>query len=197
MSVAVLVFGEVEVLDFAGPFEVFSVASRVALRDRVYPGPSFDVFVCPQSKDWVTARHGLSITPALSLNEMPRPDILIVPGRVVECVCTDDSVLRWIADAHLTTKVTASVCTGAFLLNRVGLLQGSRITTNWEDIDDLRQDAVTSTVVENVRYVDEGRIVTSAGVAAGFEMSLHLIGRLTTGSLANRTAKQIDFPFRG
>ena len=197
LQVAILIFDEVEVLDFAGPFEVFSVATRVALRDGDHREPPFDVGLCAKTLAPVRARHGLTVIPELTLEQAPRPDVLIVPGGVVARVCDDSTVTRWISDAHRTSFVTASVCTGAFLLARAGLLEGKRVTTHWEDIEDLRAAAPGSAVVDGVRYVDEGRVVTSAGVAAGVEASLHLVRRLTTASLAIRTARQIDVPFEG
>ena len=194
-KVAILVFDGVEVLDFAGPFEVFSVASRVAVRDGDSGVAPFDVYVCSHAARTVRARHGLVITSDHTLPNAPQPDILIVPGGIIADVMRTSELIDWIAESQLHAEVMASVCTGAFLLGRAGLLTGRRATTHWEDIADLRRECPETIVLDHVRYVDEGRVVTSAGVSAGIEMSLHLVSRLTTPDLASRTARQIEYTF--
>ena len=194
---AILIFEEVEVLDFAGPFEVFSVASRVALRDGDSSIAPFSVHLCASSELPVRARGGLTVLPDYALSDAPQPDVLIVPGGVVTWVLEDTAVIEWISRSHLAAEVTASVCTGAFVLGRAGLLAGKASTTHWEDIADLRRQVPDTLVIENVPYVDEGRIVTSAGVSSGIEMNLRLVSRLTTPELARRTARQIEYVFNG
>ncbi len=195
LQVAILVFNEVEVLDFAGPFEVFSVASRVALRDGDAARPPFEPFLCSKSGQGVRARHGLQVTPDRSLAETPHPDVLIVPGGVVGEPLDDSEVIGWLRAAHPRTVVTASVCTGAFLLARAGLLDGLAATTHWEDIAAFRRFAPGVEVREDAPFVDQGRVVTSAGVSSGIDMSFHLVARLGTEELAQRAARQIEYPY--
>lgn len=193
LSVAILMFNDVEVLDFAGPFEVFSVASRVARRDGDFAFAPFTVALVSKSGGMVRARHGLDLAVNASLADTPAPDVLIVPGGVVTKPLGDDTILEWIRQAHRTSTITASVCTGAFLLAKAGLLEGLAATTHWEDIAGLRAAAPNTEVREGVPFVEQGKIVTSAGISAGIEMSLHIVGRLAGEVLAQRTARQMEY----
>lgn len=194
-SVAIYMFLNVEVLDFAGPFEVFTTASRVSLRQNPSSPAPFSVFTVAKSLSPVTARAGLRVLPDYSLDTCPKPDLLLIPGGVVDAEMADAEVLQWICSRSKTAAITASVCTGAFLLAKAGLLQGKSATTHWEDIADLRAQFPTLSVKEEVRWVDEGNIVTSAGIAAGIDMSLHLVSRLGSKDLAVLTARQLDVPY--
>ncbi len=193
LSVAILMFNEVEVLDFAGPFEVFSVASRVAKRDGDFAFAPFSVALVSKSGGMVRARHGLDLAVNASLADTPAPDVLIVPGGVVTKPLGDETVLDWIRQAYRTSIITASVCTGAFLLAKAGLLDGLAATTHWEDIADLRAVAPNTDVREDVPFVEQDKIVTSAGISAGIEMSLHIVGRLAGEGLAKKTARQMEY----
>lgn len=193
LSVAILMFNDVEVLDFAGPFEVFSVASRVARRDGDFAFAPFTVALVSKSGGMVRARHGLDLAVNASLADTPAPDVLIVPGGVVTKPLGDDTILEWIRQAHRTSTITASVCTGAFLLAKAGLLEGLAATTHWEDIAGLRAAAPNTEVRENVPFVEQGKIITAAGISAGIEMSLHIVGRLAGEGLARRTARQMEY----
>ncbi|HEY4077251.1 MAG TPA: DJ-1/PfpI family protein [Rhizomicrobium sp.] len=193
LTVAILMFGEVEVLDFAGPFEVFSVAARVARRDGDYGFVPFAPTLVSKSGGMVRARHGLDIAANASFTEVPAPDVLIVPGGVVDKLLGDDDTRDWIVRAHQTTLITASVCTGALVLAKAGLLDGLAATTHWEDLDALKVMAPKTDVRSGRSFVDQGHIVTSGGISAGIDMSLYLVGRLTTPDLARRTARQMEY----
>jgi transcriptional regulator GlxA family with amidase domain len=193
LSVAILMFNDVEVLDFAGPFEVFSVAARVAKRDGDFPFPPFSVALVSKSGGMVRARHGLDLAVNASLADTPAADVVIVPGGVVTKPLGDEAILDWIRQAHLTSVITASVCTGAFLLAKAGLLDGIAATTHWEDIAGLRAAAPKTDVLENTPFVEQGKIVTSAGISAGIAMSLHIVARLAGEGLAQKTARQMEY----
>ena len=190
LDVAILLFPEVEELDFTGPFEVFSVATRVT-RDR--PHPTFRVRTVAATSAVVRAHHGLQVIPQSSFADSPPADVLIVPGGVVDQPLSDPATLDWIAATAKRAALTASVCTGAFVLAKLGLLDGRTVTTHWEDIPDLRATYPALNVVEDVPYVDEGRIVTSAGISAGIAMSLHLVGRILGAAAATATARQMQY----
>lgn len=193
MNIGIVLFPDVEVLDFAGPFEVFSVASRVVIRDGDFPAAPFAVSTVAASRLPVLARHGLQVLPDYSLSDAPRFDLLIVPGGVMNQPLADNTLLAYLTEASGNAIITASVCTGVFVLARLGLLDGRRATTHWEDIDDLKRTHPDIDVLADVPFVDEGDVVTSAGISAGILMSLHLIERLYGASLANRTARQMQF----
>lgn len=192
-NVGIFVFDQVEVLDFAGPFEVFTTASRMHARTDPLGPPLFTVFTVGLSRSPLTARAGLSVFPDYDFLNHPPIDILIVPGGVVTDELTRPGVPEWIATSSGRCEITASVCTGAFLLAQAGLLAGKAATTHWEDIDDLRKMFSNVNVVPEKRWVDEGRIVTSGGISAGIDMSLHIVERIAGRALAERTARQMEF----
>lgn len=195
-NVGIYVFDDVEVLDFAGPFEVFSTASRVFGRD--HPGQSlpFTVFTIGLSRSPIRARGGLRVTPEYSIEQHPAIDLLLIPGGVVTAELEKPELIAWIEHEAIAAHTTASVCTGAFLLAKAGLLRGHRVTTHWEDIADLRELEPAAQVLENIRWVDEGRLLTSAGISAGLDMSLHLVAKLASQELAVKTARQMDYDWQ-
>lgn len=192
--VAIYVFPDVEVLDFAGPYEVFTTASRVHRRqDPGAPDP-FRVLTVSRAGEPVAARGGLKVVPDFALASCPQAGLLLVPGGVHDAQLADAEVVDWIRERSNDATITASVCTGAFLLAEAGLLDGRAATTHWEDVSDLRARYPRVLVREGVRWVDEGCIVSSAGIAAGIDMSLHLVGRFAGVELARATARQMDVP---
>lgn len=189
LKVGIYIYDNVEVLDFAGPYEVFTCASRVAGS----AAPMFDVFTLGVNTLPVRARAGLKIDPDYSLDVHPPLDCLIVPGGVVSAELEKPQVIDWLDRQLSLVPLTASVCTGAFLLAKTGKLGSKAVTTHWEDIADLRSMFPALEVKNGVRWVDEGAIVSSAGISAGIDMCLHLVERFAGRSLAERTAKQLDF----
>jgi transcriptional regulator GlxA family with amidase domain len=192
VNVGIYLFDQVEVLDFAGPFEVFSTAARVQQRREPHAPSTFEVFTIADAA-LVHARANLLVQPHYHLTNHPKIDVLIVPGGVVTAELEKPAVIDWIKRVDSNTRLTASVCTGAFLLAQTGLLDGKRVTTHWEDCDDLEHAFPNLRVERGVHWVDEGRIVTSAGISAGIDMSLHLISRLIGLEIAEATARQMEY----
>lgn len=193
LKVGIYVFPEVEVLDFAGPYEVFTTASRVFGRRHSTTEKPFTVFTVGATGQPFKARAGLPVLPEYAFTTHPAIDLLIVPGGVVSAELATPEVSRWIAQVATGTRITASVCTGAFLLARAGLLDGKGATTHWEDLAELRTDFPAVRVIADQRWVDEGEIVTSGGISAGIDMSLHLVERLAGRELALHTARQMEY----
>lgn len=194
--VGILVFDDVEVLDFCGPFEVFSVAQPRGETDEVRR--LFQVHVIAERKEMVSCRNGLMVMPHHSIDNHPPLDILLIPGgRGTRRARTNPSLLAWIAEQHKRVSLTTSVCTGAFLLAANGLLDGMAATTHWASIDWLREHHPAIDVREDVRYVDAGRIVTSAGVSAGIDMALHVVERLHGRDVAVQTARHMEYRWDG
>lgn len=193
IRVALLAYDGVEALDFAGPFEVFTTAARV--HARTTPGdPVFEVVAVAAGPGPVRARAGLELLPSATVADAGVVDVLVVPGGVVDGVREDRAVLDWLARVHATTRLTASVCTGAFVLAAAGILTGGPVTTHWEDLDDLAAQFPALEVVGERRWVRQGRMFTSAGISAGIDLSLHLVEVLAGRELAVRTARQLDYP---
>jgi transcriptional regulator GlxA family with amidase domain len=204
MRVGILVFDEVEVLDACGPFEVFSVASRV----RGDGDEPFEVSLigARAGEASITARGGLRLLVDATIADAPELDVLIVPGGVTAAVERDDAVLAWIRDRAATPTV-ASVCTGAFLLAEAGVLTDQEVTTHWEDQAELATRFPALTVIGDRRWVggrrdggpdgdgrrDARRLYTSAGISAGLDLSLHLVAELAGPERAERTARQMDY----
>jgi len=192
-TVGIYLFDEVEVLDFAGPFEVFSTASRVRSRRQPDAPLPFEVVLISDRPRLISARAGLRVQTEFGIANHPPLDVLLVPGGVVTAELQRPEIIAWIASVSAQTTLTASVCTGAFLLGQAGLLEGRMVTTHWEDIAELREMFPAVQVKEQTRWVDGDRIVTSAGISAGIDMSLHLVARLDSPELAHQTAKQMEF----
>jgi transcriptional regulator GlxA family with amidase domain len=126
----------------------------------------------------------------------PRIDVLIVPGGVVASELKSQPTIEWIRRTAATAEVTASVCTGAFLLAQAGLMANQSITTHWEDVEEFKSMFPHVSVQPEKRWIDTGRVVTSAGISAGMDMSLHLVSRLSGEPLALKTARQMDYDWR-
>ncbi len=193
INVGIFLFSEVEVLDFAGPYEVFTTAARVAARLHSESPKAFSVFSIAETTTPVAARAGLKFVPEFTFAQHPAIDVLIIPGGVVNAEMEKLSVIDWIKHTAATAKITASVCTGAFLLAKSAVITSQKVTTHWEDIADLQQAFPSLNVLNNVRWVDEGTVVTSAGISAGIDMSLHLVSRIAGMPLAEATARQMEF----
>lgn len=191
-NLAILLFADVEVLNFCGPFEVFSVANRF-----VDP-PAFNVFTVAEKPGPVIARNCLSVNPHHSLSDCPRPDILLVPGgRGTRSEMHNSVLIEWIKQRSQEAELVLSVCTGALLLAKAGLLDGLEATTHHGALDLLRETAPNTKVHTDRRFVDNGRIVCSAGIAAGIDLSLHVVARLLGNDIAIKTARQMEYPWAG
>ena len=188
MNIGIYIYENSEVLDFSGPFEVFSTASRLA-----ESSDAFEVFFIAEQKAPVVARGGFSVNPHYDLNHHPDIDLLIVVGGVHSGELQKTHVINWLARMAEHAKVIASVCTGAFILAEAGLLAGHKVTTHWEDIDELRKNYPDLTVIDGERWIDEGNLITSGGISAGIDMSLHLVSRFLRPELAEKTARQMEY----
>ncbi len=184
-------FDDVEVLDACGPFEVFSVANRITT--RAGDGPAFDVVLVGVDDHPVSARGGMRISVDTTIADERHYDIVLVPGGVVDAVAANPAVIGWIEKVSAATELTASVCTGAFLLAQAGVLDSRPVTTHWEDIEELRLRWPELDVREGVRYLDHGDIATSAGISAGLDLAVHLVARLVSTDVAVLTARQMEY----
>ncbi|MBP6903196.1 MAG: DJ-1/PfpI family protein [Burkholderiaceae bacterium] len=193
--VAILLFPEVEALDAAGPYEVFTCASRMAQRLAPDQPPPFAVVTLAAEAGPVRARAGLQFGADQAWAQAAPPDLLLLPGGVVDALCADAQALAQIRRLGEGAQIVASVCTGAFVLAAAGLLApGSQVSTHWEDAADLARAQPALRVDATRRYIEsaDGSRISSAGIQAGIDMSLHLVARLADTALAERTARQMD-----
>lgn len=188
MNVGIYIYDQAEVLDFAGPFEVFSTATRVCP-----DSDPFTVFLVSETGAMVTARAGFQVVPAYGFDRHPAIDVLIVVGGVHTAEMLKPQVIAWIAQQAKSARLVASVCTGAFLLAAAQVITTEPVTTHWEDIPDLRRQYPQLNVQEGIRWVDAETVVTSGGISAGIDMSLYLVSKLHSQALAVQTAKQMEF----
>ena len=189
-NVGILLFNEVEVLDFAGPFEVFSIVRYTESDEK-----AFNVKIVAQTKDLIKARNGLKIQPDFDFKDAPHFDVLIVPGGYgAEAIeIHNQDVIKFIIDHNNKVEIMASVCTGAFLLAKAGLLDGRKATTHFMDIDKLEKEYAKVIVQRDVKYVDEGSIITSGGISAGINMSFHIVKKLLGEEVAKTTARRMEY----
>jgi len=192
IHVAILIFEDVEILDFAGPLEVFT-----AVGDWAGGTARFHAYTVAETSAALTTHGGLIVTPSYTLDTCPAPDVVVVPGGAgSRQVMRNQHVIDWLLAQNQRTQLTTSVCTGALVLGAAGLLDGLRSTTHWEAYDLVARVAPRTEVVRGVRYVDAGRIITSAGVQAGMDMALHIVARLTDLETARQTAHYIEYDWQ-
>ncbi|OZC73313.1 thiamine biosynthesis protein ThiJ [Rhodococcus sp. 06-418-5] len=194
-SVAIVLFDDVEVLDACGPFEVFSVANRVA--DRAGSARPFEVSLVGIDDRPVVARGGMRIGVDTTIDDPRGYDVVVIPGGVVDAVEKNARVLEWLQRTRPGAELVASVCTGAFVLAAAGLLDTRPVTTHWEDLEQLSARWPALVVHEAVRYIDHGDLATSAGISAGLDLALHLVARWAGADHALATASQMDYDWSG
>ena len=197
LSVGVLIFDAVEVLDFAGPFEVFSRTRTVAGAEsrRTDDSAPFETFTVARTRSAITAIGGLQVVPHYAWEDAPAIDILVVPGGFgTRGLLHDEATLTWIRETAARSRQVTSVCTGALLLAKIGLLQGKRATTHWAGLELLASIDPTIQVQRDQRVVHDG-VFTSAGVSAGIDMAFAVVETICGHAVAAETAHYIEYPW--
>jgi transcriptional regulator GlxA family with amidase domain len=194
-KVGILVFPEFEVLDVMGPFEVLSVVRLDPGRRREVPSP-YEVRLVGVETGTVVASGGLKVVPDCSIADAPTLDLLIVPGGWgVRPLLDRPEVVSWVEEVGRAVPTLASVCTGSMLLARAGLLDGLRATTHWAVLDEFQARFPVVRVVRELHVVEQGRIWTSAGIAAGIDLALRLVARDHGEAVARETARYMEYPY--
>ena len=185
-TIAILLFPDVEELDFAGPWEVF--------REAQSEDPTFDVFTVAERLDPITCAKGLRVLPDETWETAPSLDVLVYPGgRGTRKELADDAVLDWVRGIAASGAVVSSVCTGSLVLAAAGLLDGRPATTHWSSLELLPTLGREIEVRPDDRFVDTGDVVTAAGVSAGIDMALHLVARLHSPERASEVRRYIQY----
>ncbi|HRG79856.1 MAG TPA: DJ-1/PfpI family protein [Cyclobacteriaceae bacterium] len=197
-SVAIVLFDHAEVLDFAGPFEVFSVTGRRKI------GEPFQIFTVAEKKT-ITARNNLVIQPTYLLEECPHIDILLMPGGGgfhpdgtpfgTRLEMNNDVFLTWLKKRSKGSELVLSVCSGALILAKAGLLDNLEATTHFMAVDLLKSIAPTTKVSPEKRWVDNGKVIVSAGVSAGIDMALHVVEKLQGQEVAKEAAQYMQYDY--
>jgi transcriptional regulator GlxA family with amidase domain len=187
-NVGFFLFDDVELLDFAGPFEVFSVTSE--LSDYTL----FRVFSVSEDGEEIRTVNGLKILPDFAFDNHPPIDILVIPGGVgTKKEMDKSSIVEWIRWNHDRAKMTVSVCSGARILARMGLLDGLAFTTHHEVFDDVHRIAPGATLDTEARFVDNGRVLTAGGISAGIDLAFHIVRKMHGDEVADRTARYMEY----
>ncbi len=193
--VGILVFPDVEVLDFCGPFEVFSVTRLNEDRRRQEPSP-FEPVLVAETKATVVATGGLKVIPDYTIDACPPLAILVVPGGWgTRTEIKNVRLLQWLAERSKEIETLTSVCTGAMLLGQAGLLDGRHATTHWASLDWMRTSFPAVTVEEKLHVVEDGDVITSAGISAGIDMALRVVARYHGEAVARATARHMEYPY--
>lgn len=193
IQVGILIFPDVEILDFCGPYEVLASVRLDETRRRESSSP-FKLLLVAENLDAVTANGGLRVLPDVTTAECPPLDWLIVPGGWgVRREIHNQNLIEWIARRAQSASLVASVCTGAMLLGQAGLLDGRRATTHISTLDWMREEFPEATVVEDLRWVEDGKVISSAGVSAGIDMALYLVEQTFGSQVARATADHMEY----
>ncbi len=188
LNVGILLFNDVEVLDFAGPFEVFSVTSELNNCDL------FKVFTITKDGKLITAVNGLKVLPDYSFNDHPQIDVLIIPGGIgTRKEMEDENVLEWIKNKYASSQITFSVCSGARILGKAGLLDEIEAVTHHEVIPHLKEIAPKAIINEKARFIDNGRIMTCGGISAGIDLSLYIVQKLFGEGITKKTIGYMEY----
>ncbi len=190
-KVGILVLPEVEVLDFCGPFEVFSVTRLDEERRRLDPSP-YEVLIIAENPGVVVATCGLKVVPDHTLDDCPPLDVLVVPGGWgTRREMMNDRLIAWIAERGQQVTTLTSVCTGSLLLGKAGLLDGRRATTHWRVLEEMRGLFPAVNVIDDQHVVEEDNLITSAGI----DMALRVVTRHHGDAVARATARYMEYPF--
>ncbi|MFF2017269.1 DJ-1/PfpI family protein [Paenibacillus sp. NPDC058177] len=191
-TVGIFLFDDVEVLDFAGPFEVFAVTVTQRFTPEAFA--PFSVTTVSEQGGMITARNGLKVTTDYSFSSAPSYDILVIPGGMgTRREVHNRNVIAWIQEKFPEVELMTSVCTGSFLLAEAGILEDKAATTHWASIERMKETYPSVRVEQNTKFVDAGKIVTSAGISAGIHMAFHVVQRLLGTDVAQNTAKHMEY----
>ena len=190
LNLGIYVFEDVEVLDFAGPYEVFAVANEISGYEI------FNLYLLAEKPGPVVARNGFSINPHYDFSNCPVPDIILAPGgRGTRPLLKRPEILEKMREFSRQAEHTLSVCTGALVLGQAGLLDGRKSTTHHDAYDLLARIAPQTEVIRDVRYVDSGDLLSSGGISAGIEMSLYFLEREYGQDLVRKTRAEMEYPY--
>lgn len=188
LNVGIFIYHDVEVLDFAGPFEVFNAANSVA-RNKL-----FNVYLVAETEKVIFANGNFKVLPDYDFAEMPDADILLIPGGPGRKLQMHQvPVLNWIKHEANQTSLLLSVCTGAFILGNAGLLNHSVATTHHDTYQEFEQTFPEIRLIRDVKYTDHGKVITSGGITAGIDMCIRVIERIHGTSLAHDVAKKMEY----
>ena len=195
LIVGILIFDDVEILDVAGPFEVFAV-TRLNDEQQLQQSSPFKVYLISETNKQIIAIGGLRFTPDVTIKNCPELDLLIIPGGWGTRKESKNKILvKWIGNQFTKDRLIASVCTGSSLLGKAGLLDGRNATTHWLAFDFLQESAPKARILKNVRFTLTEPIFTSAGISAGIDLALRIVSHFFGIEVGQATARQMEYPY--
>jgi transcriptional regulator GlxA family with amidase domain len=195
LIVGILIFDDVEILDVAGPFEVFAV-TRLNDEQQLQQSSPFKVYLISETNKQIIAIGGLRFTPDVTINNCPELDLLIIPGGWGTRKESKNKILvKWIGNQFTKDRLIASVCTGSSLLGKAGLLDGRNATTHWLAFDFLQESAPKARILKNVRFTLTEPIFTSAGISAGIDLALRIVSHFFGIEVGEATARHMEYPY--
>lgn len=194
-TAGIFIFPDIELLDFCGPYEVFSVVRLDEEKRRVEPSP-FNTIVISENLEIVKTSGGIKVAADYTFDNHPPLDILVVPGgwgtrREID----NPAAIRWIKDQSAKVEYTTAVCTGAVLLGKAGLLTGKRATTHWKSLGWMKELFPGTVVEKDLHVIQDGDVITSAGISAGIDMALMVVKLYHGEAVARSTAKHMEYPY--
>ncbi|WP_418185989.1 DJ-1/PfpI family protein [Aliarcobacter vitoriensis] len=193
--VGIFIFDNIEVLDFSGPFEVLSV-TRLDEDRRLETLSPFDVKLISITKEVVFTKGNMKIIPDFDFETCPKLDILIVPGGIgTRKLMYDEKVLNFIKQKAKEVELLSSVCTGSLILASAKLLDGVNATTHWKSLDRMEEEFKKVKVCRDKHFVEDGNIISSAGISAGIDMALYIVKKYFGEEVSRSTAKHMEYPY--
>lgn len=180
LQAAILIFDGVQIIDYTGPYEVFGQAG-------------FNTFTVAEKPDPITTSMGMIVTPNYTLDNNPKPDVIIIPGGNIDPALNSPKVIRWIQESERGARHVLSVCNGAFILAKTGLLDGLSTTTFYGLIEELRAAAPKTKVLTDRRYVDNGKYISTAGISSGIDGSLYVVSKIRGMGRAQMVALNMEY----
>lgn len=184
----IFLFDNIELLDFAGPYEVFSVSSQLS-EDKL-----LNVLTISEDGESIKSINGLTIIPDFSIDDHPPINILIIPGgEGTKAVIKKPEILDWVSKVYAGSKITMSVCSGARIPGILGLLDNLESTTHHEVFEDLRKRVPLTTINQEKRFIDNGKIMTAGGISAGIDLFLHVVNKLCGDEIVDNTIRYMEY----
>ena len=191
MKFGLLIFPDAEELDFVGPWEVITTSVMVRNKGAI---PEGEAFIIAETAGPVRCAKGMRVLPDYTIDNAPAFDVLLIPGgQGTRSLASNEKVVSWVEKVAPSCTWVTSVCTGSLILGVAGLTKGKRVTTHWGFIEELRGQELSNQVLEDTRYVRDGNVVTAAGVSAGIDMTLWLVGQIWDEKHARAVQKYIEY----
>ncbi|WCL50634.1 DJ-1/PfpI family protein [Leptospira sp. GIMC2001] len=188
LNIGILIFNDIELLDFAGPFEVFSVTNALNKYDLC------NTFTVAEKRLEIKTVNGLKVNPDFDIMNCPKIDILIIPGGTgTRNLLENDTILNWIKNSYEISQFTFTVCSGSRLLGKIGLINNIKYTTHHEVFEDMIKIAPKALLIKNERFIDSGKILSSAGISAGIDLSLYMVEKLFGNKIMEQTKTYMEY----